>query len=137
MSPNAQVEEALQRASRREHSASGYAVDGYEVRAHPDLVDRLRDLMTYCPGSSFKYVFGTPTLSTAAGEIFATAFGTSSLCLRLPGISEWGRSYAEYGDAWKQGSAWILGRPPTKDDEEKLRRFVTAAYASALERVGG
>jgi hypothetical protein len=93
---NAPVLAALRGRAIAENSKSGYTVDGYEVRTHPDVVERLRELMTYTPDAQFQYVCGTPTLSTPSGVIFATAGGTDALCLRLPGSFEWGHSYADY-----------------------------------------
>jgi hypothetical protein len=86
--------------------------------------------MVYTPGARFEYIFGTPTLQSAAGEIFATANGTFSLCLRLPGENDWGLDYEEFGTPWRQGSAWSIGRPHSKQDEERLAELVRIAYSS-------
>jgi hypothetical protein len=132
---NAPVLNALRRRAVAENPKSGYTVDGYEVRTHPDVVDRLRELMTYTPDAQqFQYVFGTPTLSTPSGVIFATAGGTSTLCLRLPGAAEWGRSYGDYdGEPWRQGSAWGMGEPSAKEEEERFAQLLRTAYSSPLQ----
>jgi hypothetical protein len=130
MPMNDEVLTAVRRTAILEGPHSGYAVDGYEVRTHPDLVDRLRELMAYTPGARFGYVFGTPTLQNPTGEIFATASGTSSLYLRLEGDTDWGRPYEEYGAPWRQGNAWEMGRPHSKEAEERLARLVRVAYSS-------
>jgi hypothetical protein len=129
---NAQIVNALERVAVREHASSGYTVDGYEVRVHPDLVARLRELMTYIPNARFEYVFGTPTLCTAAGDIFATVNGTKYLSLHLPENAYWGTHYEEFGKLWRQGSAWTMGRPHSQEDEERFASLVGIAYSSVL-----
>jgi len=133
---NPQIVNALESAATLEHATSGYIVDGYEVRVHPDLVARLRELMTCIPNARFEYVFGTPVLCTAAGDIFATVSGNMSLNLHLPEDANWGIHYEEYGKLWRQGSAWTRGRPHTQEDEERLASLVGVAYSSVLPASG-
>jgi len=130
---NDPVKAALLRNATPEGPHSGYSVDGYEVHTHPDLVERLRELMVYAPGSRFEYVFGTPTLQNLKGDIFAAASGTFSICLRLEGENAWGRDYEEFGAPWRQGSAWSMGRRHSKEDEELLAKFVRIAYSSVQD----
>lgn len=127
---NSNVLNALQRTAVVENSRSGYTVDGYEVHTHPDLTQRLRELMVYTPGARFDYVFGTPTLQSTNREIFATAQGSSSLYLHLPDVTDWGRPFEEYGPPWRQGFAWAMGRPNTKEDEERMAQLLRIAYSS-------
>ncbi len=133
---NAPVLRALRSIAVAENSKSGYTVDGYEVRTHPDVVERLRELMTYTPEAQFQYMLGTPPLNTPSGVIFATAGGTDGLCLRLPGGVEWGHSYPEYdADTWRRGSAWGMGDPRTteKEEEDRFAQLLRAAYSFALQ----
>lgn len=127
---NSKVIAALRRTATPEGSRSGFTIGGYEVRTHPDLVDRLKELMAYTQDARFEYVFGTPTLQNAAGKIFAAAQGTSSLCLRLQGVNDWGHQYEGFGVAWRQGSAWPMGKPNTKEDEDRIAELVRMAYSS-------
>jgi hypothetical protein len=133
-SANSQMVRYLRENAQPVHAHSGYAVDGFEVRTHPDLVSRLRDFMAYTPGARLEYAFGTPTLCTADGEIFATASGTSSLHLYLPNVTDWGWPFAEYGHPWRQGSAW--NRLPSQTDEDFFGRIARAAYAYASHSAG-
>ncbi len=108
-----------------------YVVDGYELHAQPDLVDRLRDLMAYAPAAQLEFAYGIPVLCTPAGRIFATAGGTNSLTLYLPEREIWGREYAEYGNPWREGPAWTRGRVHTSEDEERLAVLLRLAYSTA------
>jgi hypothetical protein len=87
-------------------SADPYVVDGYELHARPDLVDRLKDLMAYAPEANLEFAYGIPLLCTRKGRAFATAGGTHSLHLYLPEEMKWGVPYPEYGGQWRQGFAW-------------------------------
>ena len=124
--------EFLRRIAVPEGPHSGYTVEGYEVRTHPDLVERLRKLGEYAPGSKFVYTFGTPTLRTEGGRVFAIATGSSSLHLRLERNSGWGRPHEELAEPWRQGSAWKMGGPQSRTDEESLAEMVRSAFASAV-----
>jgi hypothetical protein len=108
-----------------------YVVDGYELHAHPDLVDRLRDLMAYASAAQLEFAYGIPVLCTPEGRIFATAGGTNSLKLYLPERETWGREYAEYGNPWREGRAWTTGRVHTPEDEEQLAALLRLAYSTA------
>ena len=61
---------------------SSWDIDAYELHAHPDLIDRLRELSE---GSerSVAPMFGLPVLVRPGGHVFAIAVGTSTLLLRL------------------------------------------------------
>lgn len=110
-----------------------YVVDEYELHAHPDLVDRLRDLMAYTPDAQLKFAYGIPVLCTPGGRIFATAGGTNSLKLYLPERETWGREYAEYGNPWREGRAWASGRVHTPEDEGHLAALLRLAYSTAAK----
>jgi hypothetical protein len=129
---NKQLVKALKRVSTPENAGSGYTVDGYEVRVHPDLVARLRELMIYVPAARFEYVFGAPVLCTAAGMIFASVSGTVYLNLRLPKEADWGTHYEEYDELWRQGPAWARRRSHTQEDEDRLAALLREAYSAEV-----
>jgi hypothetical protein len=129
-SKNGHIIVVLETLARPENSRSGYAVDGFEVHVHPDLVERLHELARYSPAAHFKYIFGTPVLCTSTGVVFAMARGTSSLILYLPG-NLWGQPDEEFGVPWRQGFAWITGRPQTAEDEKHFAELIATAYSSA------
>jgi hypothetical protein len=108
-----------------------WVTDGYEWHAHPDLVERLKDLKSYTPDARFQFIFGIPALCASNGRIFATAAGTSSLHLFLPDVTEWGQPYPEYGESWRRGFAWVKGRESTQEDENGIVSFVRLAYCKA------
>ncbi|MCA1702124.1 MAG: hypothetical protein LC808_02185 [Actinobacteria bacterium] len=61
---------------------SPWDIDAYELHAHPDLIDRVRELSE---GSerSVAPMFGLPVLVRPGRHAFAIAVGTSTLSLRL------------------------------------------------------
>jgi hypothetical protein len=108
-----------------------YVVDGYELHAHPDLVERLRNLLAQTPEARLEFAFGIPMLCTQTGRIFASAEGTSSLSLLLPENEPWGAPYPEFGARWRRGSAWARGRPHTAEDDIQLGSMLQLAYSTA------
>jgi hypothetical protein len=111
-----------------------YVVDGYELHAHPDLVDRLKELMNYTSGASLEFAFGIPVLCTPTGRIFAAAEGTHSIKLFLPD-GTWGQPYPEYGEPWRSGRAWHAGAgiSHTQEDEKHYAALVRLAYSAATK----
>jgi hypothetical protein len=129
---NEPVLQTLRRWAVVEGPRSGYTVDGYEVPTHPDLFDFLKGLVVHTPHAQFQYLFATPILHTTSGVIFATARGTSTLCLRLPGVTDWGRAYRDYGgEPWRQGLAWGRGDVPSHQYNQRLVWLLQMAYDSA------
>jgi len=110
-----------------------YVVDGYELHAPPELVDRLKQLMAYTPEAELQFAFGIPMLCTPRGRVFATAGGTWYLCLYLPMNSTWGTAYAEYGNPWRQGYASPVGRSNTEQHEAEMALLMRAAYSAAMQ----
>jgi hypothetical protein len=111
-----------------------YVVDGYELHAHPDLVDRLKELVNYTSGASLEFAFGIPMLCTVSGRIFAIAGGTYSLRLFLPD-GTWGQLYPEYGEPWRSGRARHAGagRSHTQEDEKHYAALLRLAYLAATK----
>jgi hypothetical protein len=130
---NANVLTALEGSAKRNERMANdpYVVEGYELHACPDLVDRLEKLLAYTPGAKLAFAFGTPTLCTLSSRIFATAAGTHSLSLYLPEEEGWGLPHQEYGKPWRQGYAWARSRPHTPEDEQHLASLLRRAYSAA------
>lgn len=105
-----------------------FVVDGYELHAHPDLVDRLRDLLVHVREAKLEFAVGIPMLVTPTGRVFATAGGTSSLSLLLPEGEVWEDQYPEFGKQWRSGCAWTRGRHITL----KMRIRSSRWYASRV-----
>ena len=121
---------ALAKPKERPPSDS-YVVDGYELHAHPDLVDRLKNLLVHIPEARLEFAFGIPMLCAPTGRIFASAGGTSSISLLLPENESWGAPYPEFGALWRCGSAWARGRPHTAKDDIHLGSMLRLAYSTA------
>lgn len=110
-----------------------YVVDGYELRADPALVTRLKELMAYAPEADLEYVYGTPVLCTSKGRVFAIAGGGTTLNLYLSETEAWGVPHAQYGKPWRRGYAWMVGRPRIPEDEEQFAALVRSACAAAMK----
>jgi hypothetical protein len=132
---NANVLTAVQAVAKpKERTPSDpFVVDGHELHARPDLVDRLKSLMAHTPDAKLEFAFGIPMLSTPSGRVFATAGGTYSLSLFLPAEESWGEPNLEYGAQWRRGYAWTKGRPHTPEDEEQLVSLLRLAYSTATK----
>ncbi|MYS13448.1 hypothetical protein [Streptomyces sp. SID4982] len=70
---------ALLREQGVAQEGGAYAYDGWELRTHPDLVERLEDL---APGWPVLWAFGVPVLA-AKGVAAVVARGTGLLLVRL------------------------------------------------------
>ncbi len=132
---NANVLAAVQTTAKPKQRTPSdpYVVDGYELHTHPDLVDRLRNLMASTPEAKLEFAFGVPMLCTPAGRVFATAGGTFSLSLLLPEGETWGQPYPEYGRQWRQGFPWARGRAHTPEDEDQLVALLRLAFVTATK----
>lgn len=107
-----------------------FVADGYELHAHPDLVERLRKLIP-CAEAGLEFAYGIPMLCTPKGRAFAIGEGVSSLSLFLPENESWGNSNADLGMPWGRGSAWATGSSRTSDYDLYLGRMLLLAYATA------
>lgn len=110
-----------------------YVVDGYELHARPDLVERLKKLMANVSEARLEFAFGIPMLLTPTGRVFATAGGTHRLSLFLPEEETWGEPHSEYGKPWRHGFAWTVGRPHTPKDESHLISVLRLAFTTAVK----
>jgi len=121
------------RAQTATASQSPFVVEGYELRATPELADRLRELARKVPESLFAYVEGVPVLHTREGRIFAAAGGKYHLSLFLPDEKQWGEANADYQLPWRTGFAWSLHQQPNHDSEQVFERLLKTAYDSAIK----
>ena len=115
------------------NAQSPYVEGGYELRATPELVDRLEELARIVPTSSFTFVEGVPVLHTLKGRIFATVGGKYSLSLFLPDETQWGEANPDYQAPWRTGIAWSVRQQPDNDSEQLFERLLKAAYESAIK----
>jgi hypothetical protein len=133
---NAKVLTAIHTLSRPQAQPtreSPYVAEGYELRAAPELVDRLQTLARYVPGSSFAYVQGVPVLHTASGRIFAIAGGKYHLSLFLPDEKGWGEPNDDYQIPWRTGIAWPVNPQSDAHADRTFQQLMNAAYQSAME----
>jgi hypothetical protein len=114
-------------------SESPFVADGYELRATPELVDRLKELARKVLESSFSYVEGVPVLHTREVRIFATVGGKYHLSLFLPDEKKWGEANADYRLPWRTGIAWPVNQQPSHDSEQVFERLLRTAYNSAVK----
>ncbi len=104
-----------------------YRLEGYELHAHPDLMDHLYPLNPCCKASAYGY----PVLAGAGGIIFAVAMGTSFLAFRL-GEDErpkGGTPFPEAGPGWAAVDPW-------RTEAKTLSALCRAAHAAAVAGSG-
>jgi hypothetical protein len=113
-----------------------WALGGYEVRAHPDLVEILYDLI----GDSEvrrASAYGRPLLANSRGLVFAYAGGTHYIFLKLreekhdAARQDGGRFDPTYGKDWIEFRlGGRIGGP--SDWQEALRRWCRISYQDSL-----
>ena len=140
LSANASIARYLEAGAQpasSDWSRSDARLDGWELRCHPDLVERLTQAAAELP-VELVYVRGLPVLVHPNGVAFATAAGTSQLLLRLPREMRDGVEAGRWGsgdlgeDEWVGVEPW-LDRPgdgPVLALAEWLRRAFD--YAGSL-----
>jgi hypothetical protein len=121
----------------RARPGSAYAIDGYELRAHPDLEERLRQLNTGTGGGSVVGFRGYPVILDPAGVVRVLATGTSGLLLRLAEgperdaiIALGGGPAPELGPGWTRADPWLSDVPAT-EGSARLRGCIAAALAGS------
>ena len=106
-------------------------------RCHPDLLERLRDLVEQLPDTTIRFVGGIPVVGHPGGVVFAMAASQSWVMLRLPTHvhsvvvhSEWGNRGLT-GD-WVDVDPWLTDIEPY-EALSRVRGWVRAAYEYAGE----
>jgi hypothetical protein len=125
--------------SRRSRHGEPYSIDGWSLRAHPDLEDRLRALASGLPGVAVAGYCGYPVLVDGEGVVCALATGTSGLLVRLADgpardaiLAHGGEALADLGPEWVRADPW-LSSVPSADGTALLHSWL-AASLRAVER---
>ena len=122
-----------QSAQPSDQQRSPWDIDAYELHAHPDLIDRLRELGAGNEQSVVP-VFGLPVLVRPGGHAFAIAVGTSTLLLRLDEEPTDVRLSSKPGwfdvAGWVALDAWQPNLPST-EGFSVLRDLVRRAFEQA------
>ena len=122
-----------QSAAPSDQQRSPWDIDGYELHAHPDLIDRLRELGEGIERSVVP-VFGLPVLVRPGGQAFAIAVGMSTLLLRLEEEPSGVRlsSMPDWFDVtgWVALDAWQTDLPST-EGLSVLRNLMRSAFEHA------
>lgn len=119
-------------AARRPYSVGDYALGGWQLNTHPDLVERLTSLAP--DPADVLPVYGIPVI-VSRGIAAVVATGTNWLLFRLPeepqGV-EMVEPIASLDSSrgWYSVSAWQSGSSDD-DADEKLRALVRAAMDHA------
>jgi hypothetical protein len=118
---------------------AGYDLDEYELHAHPDLLERLAEAGAALD-ARLVAAYGVPLLVHRNGVIFALAYGTSAVLLRLPMRLQTGvitsRWAYRLGAEWIAADAW-LSDVPRRDGTERLREWCHWAFQHAQQLGGG
>ena len=117
-------------APARAAPGNPWQLDGYELRAHPDLAERFEEV-TRGSGGRPAAGAGVPLLVDADGRIVAFALGTSRIALRLPvvgGEPALDARPIEGLPGWTSVDAWLSSLPAPRATEV-LRALVGRAVA--------
>ena len=119
-------------------AAAGDDIDEFELHAHPDVLERLAEAGAGLD-AQLVAAYGVPLLVHRNGVIFALAYGTSAVLLRLPArlhsrviTARWASGV---GPEWLAADAWLsdLSR---REGTERIREWCSWAYQYAQE-LGG
>lgn len=120
--------------ARRARPGEPYAIEGWELSAHPDLEERLASLAAGLPGATFAGYRGCPVVLDGHSVVRALAIGTSSIHLRLRDpsiraavIAHRGEATSALGPDWVRADAWLSGLP-SDDGTGLLRAWLAATF---------
>jgi len=117
-----------------------WAVGGYGVPVHPDLVERLADVGTAVE-VPLRFLFGVPVLVASNGVVVAAASGMREIRVRLaadqiaPALLAGDGADAGFGDGWSRIAAWPLEIPATEGLPAVAAVVRVATQAAAPTRV--
>ena len=104
---------SVQATRRQPTPAAPYVLDGYGLRAHPDLQERFNACTAALPRQTRVGIYGYPALITANGGIVAVAMGTHGIAMRLPDAlrdlaiqTRHALPLPEFGADWVKIDAW-------------------------------
>jgi hypothetical protein len=126
-----------QGAQRAAQPGVGYQLDGWYLRAHPDLEETFRAIAQAAHVKGIRGAFGTPVLATKTGLIYALARGTSGIGLRLPpdaraeALTAGAKPWPEAGPEWTLLSAWDSNLPG-RELVARLAAWCRRAHDAAL-----
>ena len=113
---------------------------GWELRCHPDLVERMQEAAADLPASSLM-VMGLPAFVHSNGLAFAVAAGTSLVLLRLPpnmrhDVQRAGGASEVSGDPdWVDVEPWL--DLPNPRPTARLGEWMARAHTHAGTVAGG
>jgi hypothetical protein len=107
-----------------------WQLGGYELRVHPDLVERFEEAVQGSGGARGAAA-GVPLLLDADGRIAAFALGTSRIAVRLVDAGDEAALAGRPVDGlpgWTSVDAWLSSLPASRGTE-LLRKLVARAAA--------
>lgn len=114
-----------------------FVLDGYALRTHPDLAERLDELAAALPTECRASAFGVPVLVAPSGVVFAVAGGTSEVALRVAPHDDaaaravGAQPHASYGPGWWRFSAFSPSLEGRESFTSDLKLWCTRAFAHA------
>lgn len=129
----------LAAGGRRSGPGEQYAIDGWDLRAHPDLEERLQALAKGLRGGLMTAYRGYPVVVDGEGAVLAIATGTAGLLLRLPGgpardavLAHGGEPRPDLGPDWVRADPW-LSDVPSAEGMALLRGWLAASLEAGTE----
>jgi hypothetical protein len=126
--------------ARRARPGEPYAIEGWDLSAHPDLEERLGELARGLPGATITGYRGHPVVVDDRWVVRALATGTSGLLLRLHDgqdrvavLAHGGEARPDLGPDWVRADPWLSGLP-SADGTILVRRWVAAALGGQDRR---
>jgi len=117
-----------------------WAVGGFGVAVHPDLVKRLADIGTAIE-LPLRFLYGVPVLVASNGVVVAAASGIREIRVRLaadqiaPALLAGDGADGAFGDGWSRISAWPVEIPATEGLPAVAAVVRVASQAASPQRV--